>query len=118
MDIQKQHEYFCKVFKPEFGTIFNIDSIQFEPLEDKYYQDAQRLNWAFAGWLQAAKAKAVPEGFVLIPKKLPDELNDQLWDFMTDNFVCVNDDGDSFMACDDFDLDKLYAELIESQESK
>lgn len=59
--IQKQHEDFCKVFKPEFGTIFNIDSVQFEPLEDKYYQDAQRLNWAFAGWLQAAKAQAVPE---------------------------------------------------------
>lgn len=47
MDIQKHHEDFCKVFKPEFGTIFNIDSVQFEPLEDKYYQDAQRLNWAF-----------------------------------------------------------------------
>lgn len=61
MDIQKQHEDFCKVFKPEFGTIFNIDSVQFEPLEHKYYQDAQRLNWAFAGWLQAAKAQAVPE---------------------------------------------------------
>ena len=65
-----------------------------------------------------AKAHTVPDGFVLIPKKLPDELNDQLWDFMTDNFVCVNDYGDSFMACDDFDLDKLYATLIEAQEPK
>lgn len=65
-DIQKLHEDFCKVFKPEFGTIFNIDSVQFEPLEDKYYQDAQRLNWTFAGWLLGTKAQAVPEGFVLV----------------------------------------------------
>ncbi|MEX5402488.1 hypothetical protein WCD96_18675, partial [Proteus mirabilis] len=56
------------------------------------------------------KAQAVPEGYVLIPKKMPDEVNDHLWDFMTDNFVCTNDYGDSFMACDDFDLEKFYAE--------
>jgi hypothetical protein len=74
------------------------------------------IGGAWSAW--QAKANAVPEGFVLIPKKLPDELNDQLWDFMTDNFVCVNDYGDSFMACDDFDLDKFYAELVEAQESK
>lgn len=72
MNIQKQHEDFCKAFKPEFGTIFNIDSVQFEPLEDKYYQDAQRLNWAFAGWLQAAKAQAVPE-WISVKNSLPPE---------------------------------------------
>lgn len=62
------------------------------------------------------KAQAVPEGYILIPKKMPDEVNDHLWDFMTDNFVCTNDYGDSFMACDDFDLEKFYAELVKAQE--
>lgn len=66
--------------------------------------------------LQAAKAQAVQEGYILIPKKMPDEVNDHLWDFMTDNFVCTNDYGDSFMACDDFNLDKFYAELVKAQE--
>lgn len=65
---------------------------------------------------EQAKAQAVPEGYILIPKKMPDEVNDHLWDFMTDNFVCTNDYGDSFMACDDFNLDKFYAELVKAQE--
>jgi hypothetical protein len=56
------------------------------------------------------------EGFVLVPRKLPDEVSDRLWDFMTDNFVCTNEDGDSFMVCGDFDLDELYGQLIEAQE--
>ena len=71
---------------------------------------------AWIGWKLAAKAQAVPEGYILIPKKMPDEVNDHLWDFMTDNFVCTNDYGDSFMACDDFNLDKFYAELVKAQE--
>ena len=66
--------------------------------------------------LDVKEAQAVPEGYILIPKKMPDEVNDHLWDFMTDNFVCTNDYGDSFMACDDFDLEKFYAELVKAQE--
>ena len=66
--------------------------------------------------LDVKEAQAVPEGYILIPKKMPDEVNDHLWDFMTDNFVCTNDYGDSFMACDDFNLDKFYAELVKAQE--
>ncbi|WP_423854105.1 hypothetical protein [Acinetobacter guillouiae] len=60
--------------------------------------------------------KATSEGFVLVPKKLSDELNDHLWDFMTDNFISTNEDGDSYIACDDFDLRKFYSEIIEAQE--
>ena len=62
------------------------------------------------------QAKATPEGFVLVPKKLSDEMNDHLWDFMTDNFTSTNEDGDSYIACDDFDLGKFYSEIIEAQE--
>lgn len=60
--------------------------------------------------------EATPEGFVLISKKLSDDLNDHLWDFMTDNFISTNEDGDSYIACDDFDLRKFYSEIIEAQE--
>ncbi|MDN5417776.1 MAG: hypothetical protein L0G09_10070 [Acinetobacter sp.] len=65
---------------------------------------------------QAAKSQATPEGFVLVPKILSNELNDHLWDFMTDNFISTNEDGDSYIACDDFDLGKFYSEIIEAQE--
>lgn len=65
---------------------------------------------------EEGKQQAPPEGFVLVPKKLSDELNDHLWDFMTDNFISTNEDGDSYIACDDFDLGKFYSEIIESQE--
>ena len=97
MGIQKQHE--------DFDLWWEGNAIAMMCEEDE----------ALKIW-QAAKAQAVPKGFVLIPRKMPDELNDHLWDFMTDNFVCANDDGDSFMACDDFDLEKLYMELVKSQE--
>ena len=63
-----------------------------------------------------AKQQATPEGFVLISKKLSDDLNDHLWDFMTDNFISTNEDGDSYIACDDFDLRKFYSEIIEAKE--
>lgn len=66
--------------------------------------------------LQEAKKQATPEGFVLMPKHISDEMNDHLWDFMTDNFISTNEDGDSYIACDDFDLRKFYSEITEAQE--
>ena len=68
------------------------------------------------GELCAQRDSATPEGFFLVPKKLSDEMNDHLWDFMTDNFISTNEDGDSYIACDDFDLRKFYSEIIEAQE--
>lgn len=63
MNIEKHHEDFCKVFKPKYGTIFNINTVQFEPLADRFYEDAKMLNWAFGGWLQSANR----EGYKLVP---------------------------------------------------
>ena len=100
--------------------------------DDVIKEFAERaVNSAFALWLiqsrqkqvviddlniQLKDAKATPEGFVLVSKKLSDEMNDHLWDFMTDNFISTNEDGDSYIACDDFDLRKFYSEIIEAQE--
>lgn len=87
---------------------------------DDYNEDDVRLICHYAAneidRLRAKLAKATPEGFVLISKKLSDELNDHLWDFMTDNFISTNEDGDSYIACDDFDLGKFYSEIIEAKE--
>jgi len=58
MDIQKEREAFESVFTAEKG--WDLTWIM------GCYQDGKTFN-AFAGW-QAAKAQAVPEGFVLVEK--------------------------------------------------
>ena len=117
MDIQEK-----QAFESNFRTteiyrrecvIRGRDILEFSKTMNGYFNIITNEAWRL--W-QAAKAQAVPEGYILIPKKMPDEVNDHLWDFMTDNFVCTNDYGDSFMACDDFNLDKFYAELVKAQE--
>lgn len=73
MDIQKERAAFEKHW------IENFDAID---LEDAEYRDdlnmyehptlfADDLNKAWSSW-QAAKAQAIPEGFVLVPKELGD----------------------------------------------
>lgn len=84
---------------------------------ERFEQCGTHLDVAsFVSNLKEILGRATPEGFVLISKKLSDELNDHLWDFMTDNFISTNEDGDSYIACDDFDLGKFYSEIIEAQE--
>lgn len=106
--------------------IFDMDQGNYvikDDLDPSFEDDAteiwHRVNTGWAMWKKAIKfteQQATPEGFVLVPKKLSDELNDHLWDFMTDNFISTNEDGYSYIACDDFDLGKFYSEIIEAQE--
>lgn len=95
MDIGKEHEDFCKVFKPKYGTIFNIDTVQFESLDDCFYDDAKMLNWAFGGWL-AAKQQAVPDGFVVVESEMSwqraDELSMSEWGKVKGLFLSQNRD--------------------------
>jgi hypothetical protein len=85
--------------------------------ESPEFELEKLIDLAYEG-LGKIKEQATPEGFVLVSKKLSDEMNDHLWDFMTDNFISTNEDGDSYIACDDFDLRKFYSEIIEAQEQK
>lgn len=70
------------------------------------------LNMAWEMW----QASANREGFVLVPKILSDDVNDQLWDFMRDNFSCCDEDGNEYMTCEDFDLNMFYKAMIEVRE--
>jgi len=60
--------------------------------------------------------KTTPEGFVLVPKELPSEINDRAWDDYLTPKCLVNEDGFSFISCEDFDLDALYQMLLKTQE--
>ena len=118
MDIQRKAFEESNNVNPDWSFKFDEELQQYVAVDFEMTNQVDEFNehWDTfrAGW--EAKAQTVLEGFVLIPRKMPDELNDHLWDFMTDNFVCANEDGDSFMACDDFDLEKLYVELVKAQE--
>ena len=71
MDIQKERESFQKFCEENFDferheqTYFDE---QTQCYENDIGEDTESINMAWATW-QAAKAQAVPEGFVLVPKE-------------------------------------------------
>lgn len=82
MDIKKEREAFEKL--PEIKKRLDMKCVHFNgtwyatnPHMGASFATAQYLNGAWYAW-QAAKAQAVPEGFVLVPKLLSDELADEL----------------------------------------
>ncbi|WP_315080296.1 hypothetical protein [Acinetobacter guillouiae] len=121
MEINKEREAFeehlagMNIHNLRVGTIFDIEKNEYFASDVLHPSEDHIVGWINFSW-KLWQEKATPKGFVLVPKKLSDELNDHLWDFMTDNFISTNEDGDSYIACDDFDLGKFYSEIIEAQE--
>ena len=80
MDIQKFIERFKHTFVYELLSKTITDEQLFEHVIDKdgapiWFKDQTRQMWFM--W-QAARAQAAPEGFVLVPKELSDEVADEL----------------------------------------
>ena len=69
MDIQKERKAFEKALVDKCG--FNPESSFSVDDKGEYKSDATHFGWAM--W-QAAKAQAVPEGFVLVPKEPTEEM--------------------------------------------
>ena len=70
MDIQKEREAFEAWYRKEYDNTV-IDDSEFSEILDEYesnYYWVDELNQSWKAW-QAAKAQAVPEGFVLVPVK-------------------------------------------------
>ena len=71
MEIQKEREAFQKFCEENFDferheqTYFDE---QTQCYENDIGEDTESINMAWMAW-QAAKAQAVPEGFVLVPKE-------------------------------------------------
>ena len=79
MDIQKEREAFERLplaelaIKSEY-VYYNEETNSYWPNEDFCPSDApETMNFAWEAW-QAAKAQAVPEGFVLVKKVHPDAI--------------------------------------------
>jgi len=70
MEIQKEREAFEAWYRKEYDNTV-IDDSEFSEILDEYesnYYWVDELNQSWKAW-QAAKAQAVPEGFVLVEKK-------------------------------------------------
>ncbi len=101
MDFQKEKEAFESVFTEAKG--WDLTFIM------GCYQNIETLR-AFAGWL-AAKAQAVPEGFVLVNKKdLVKVLN-----CVTDDWLVDTDSFEEFKKIESLVQDEVNA-MIEAQE--
>ena len=79
MDINKEREAFERLplaelaIKSEY-VFYNEETNSYWPNEDFCPSDApETMNFAWEAW-QAAKAQAVPEGFVLVPKEPTDAM--------------------------------------------
>lgn len=72
MDIQKERKAFESAMHELSGGKTKNDV---NPVTREYQYGVMQVMWQV--W-QAAKAQAVPEGFVLVPKLLSDELADEL----------------------------------------
>lgn len=77
MDMQKERAKFESVFPCSVGTTLN----EYGHYESKInQQDAMIQNISWVVW-QAAKASAVPDGYVLVPKEPTPKMIDATWDF-------------------------------------
>jgi len=73
MDIQKKREAFEKL--SEIAEILKNKTIKFVEKTNKYYSyhySVEYLNGAWMAW--QAKAQAVPEGFLLMPRKCTNKM--------------------------------------------
>lgn len=85
MDIEKEREAFEAWYRKEYDNTV-IDDSEFSEILDEYesnYYWVDELNQSWKAW-QTAKAQAVPEGFVLVPKEPTPKMIDSTWDYFED----------------------------------
>ena len=66
MDIQKEREAFEAWYCRNHTGLKQSDLAKFRTLSGYSFSDSLKINVSWEAW-QAAKAQAVPEGFVLVP---------------------------------------------------
>jgi len=100
MDIQEKNQLFeqfkkTKTFKCFYSTLLQFDESLncFVATEKWRNKEAELLTsaWWMFEEMQAAKAQAVPEGFVLVEKNLIKILHEELLDHEPDSFVVNRD---------------------------
>lgn len=87
MNIEEERKAFEALYKPcdRIAFCFGLKKYVQLSREDNDSEIVDHANQCWELW-QAAKAQAVPEGFVLVPTSLSDEQYNQLEEVLQDNF--------------------------------
>ena len=103
MDIQKIKELaLANGFKLKEQASGNMD------LNAYVYDFANAIEWE-------AKAQAVPEGFVVVPKEIPKSFDEGLY-FYSNSISVGNEHSDGFIPMSDIDHSEIWKLVIEAQE--
>ena len=108
-----------------FGADHNMEGCTFTEIVERMFTkieqmktqvntlDEMLLNQGEA--LAQAKAQAVPEGFVLVPKEIPKSFDEGLY-FYSNSISVVNEHSDGFIPMSDIDHSEIWKLVIEAQE--
>ena len=119
MDIQKEREVFEKL--PDINAILHNSEFGFNEGINQYYHPnhaEHRLSYAFlmGAWLAwQAKAQAVPEGFVLVPKEMPKSFDEGLYVY-SNSISIVDECSEGFIPMSDINHAEVWKLVIEAQE--
>ena len=104
--------------KPDWSFKFDDELQQYVELDHEMQAQVEEFNehWDTfrAGW-KAAKAQAVPDGFVVVPKEIPKSFDEGLY-FYSNSISVVNEHSDGFIPMSDIDHSEIWKLVIEAQE--
>ena len=121
MDIQEQIDQFLQI--PEIKEIFSDHDIHWHVGEysQGWYFDFSVPDYekgfflgAWNAW-QAAKAQAVQEGFVLVPKEMPKSFDEGLYVY-SNSISIVDECSEGFIPMSDINHAEVWKLVIEAQE--
>ena len=119
MDIQRKAFELSNNVNPDWSFKFDEELQQYVATDFEMTNQVDEFNehWDTfrAGW-QAAKAQAVPEGFVLVPRECPDPIfADNLFDHLCEKAHGEFGD-DQMIFFSDIDESAIWQLMIEAQE--
>ena len=78
------------------------------------FYNNEQTNWMWQMWL-SAKAQAVPEGFVLVPKEMPKSFDEGLYVY-SNSISIVDECSEGFIPMSDINHAEVWKLVIEAQE--
>lgn len=111
--IQKEREAFEDWYCKNHTGLKQSDLAKFRTLSGYSFSDSLKINISWKAW-QAAKAQAIPEGFVLMPIQCPDpDFADMLFDEFRKKSIGTFGD-DLLIHFSDIDEEKIWDLMIEA----
>ncbi|WP_298064280.1 hypothetical protein [uncultured Acinetobacter sp.] len=117
MDLQKEREAFEAWYCRNHTGLKQSDLAKFRTLSGYSFSDSLKINVSWEAW-QAAKAQAVPEGFVVVPVQCPDpDFADSLFDELSKKAIGKFGD-DLLIHFSDIDEEKIWALMVEAAKAQ